>query len=325
MNKALLNRLRCPQTGQRLHNDGTASVLAEDGWLITEDGLYRYPIRNGIPRFVPEENYASNFGMQWNYFSKTQLDSFSGYPISRNRFMRATGWTEKDLSGKWVLDVGCGSGRFAEIALSLGANVVALDYSTAVDACFDNLKEYSGLHVLQGDIYALPFELESFDFIYSLGVLQHTPEVSSALTSLPAMLKSGGKICVDVYWSRFRTMMHVKYLLRPLTKRMHKGALFRLLEILVPPMLKTSQFLGSIPLLGKFLKRIIPVADYTGIYPLTSLQLKEWALLDTFDMLAPEFDNPQTVKQLRMLLTKAGIVDIEIFHEGMLVGRGHKL
>ena len=36
--------------------------------------------------------------------------------------------------GKWVLDAGCGMGRFAEIALKIGAQVVALDYSNAVDA-----------------------------------------------------------------------------------------------------------------------------------------------------------------------------------------------
>ena len=61
------------------------------------------------------------------------------------------------MNGSWVLDAGCGAGRFAEIALSSGANVVALDYSSAVNACYLNLKEHSNLHVVQGDIYALPF------------------------------------------------------------------------------------------------------------------------------------------------------------------------
>ena len=37
---------------------------------------------------------------------------------------------------------------FAEIALSSGANVVALDYSSAVNACYLNLKEHPNLHVV---------------------------------------------------------------------------------------------------------------------------------------------------------------------------------
>jgi uncharacterized protein YbaR (Trm112 family) len=93
-----------------------------------------YVVRDGIPRFVPAENYASNFGLQWNLFRQTQLDSFSGQPISRRRFLSYTGWTEAELRGALVLDVGCGAGRFTEVALSLGARVVALDYSSAVDA-----------------------------------------------------------------------------------------------------------------------------------------------------------------------------------------------
>ena len=61
----------------------------------------------------------------------------------------------------------------------------------------DGRLQNHNLDVLQGDIYALPFELESFDFIYSLGVLQHTPDVARALSSLPPLLRRGGKICVD--------------------------------------------------------------------------------------------------------------------------------
>jgi hypothetical protein len=53
-----------------------------EGLLSNADNQYRYSNRNGIPRFVSESNYADNFGMQWNYFAKTQLDSYSGHAIS---------------------------------------------------------------------------------------------------------------------------------------------------------------------------------------------------------------------------------------------------
>ena len=89
-----------------------------------------------------------------------------------------------------VLDVGCGAGRFAEIALRTGAKVVALDYSTAVDACYANLGHHENLEVVQGDVYALPFVGRSFPFVYSLGVLQHTPDVRTAFAALRGRRRS---------------------------------------------------------------------------------------------------------------------------------------
>jgi SAM-dependent methyltransferase len=327
MKTELLELLRCPKTGQRLalETDFNTSEEIKAGWLIPEDGLRRYPIHNGIPRFVPESNYADNFGMQWNHFRQTQLDSYSGVPISSDRFWLATNWSPDDLKDQWVLDVGCGAGRFAEVALLAGAKLVALDYSSAVDACYANLKHHPNLHVVQGDIYALPFLQGAFPFVYSLGVLQHTPDVAKAFAALPPMVRAGGQLCVDYYWKRFRTMLHAKYLLRPFTKRMAQPKLFSLLQRWVPGLLVVSQTLGRVPLLGRVLKRLVPVADYTDDYPLTDQQLKEWALLDTFDMLAPAYDSPQTVTTARRWFEEAKFVNIQVGHWAHLGARGTKL
>jgi 2-polyprenyl-3-methyl-5-hydroxy-6-metoxy-1,4-benzoquinol methylase len=322
----LLELLRCPKTGQTLRFE-KGSVGAhgnEEGWLVSGNGRERYPVHKGIPRFVQKSNYADNFGMQWNYFRQTQLDSHSGHPISADRFWLATGWKPEELKGKWVLDAGCGAGRFAEVALSAGAKVVALDYSSAVDACYVNLRHHPNLHVVQGDIYALPFAAESFPFVYSIGVLQHTPDVARAFAALPEMVMKGGSLCADFYWKRLRTMLHTKYLLRPLTKRMNQSTLFQLLQYIVPSLLTLSQTLGRVPLVGRGMKRIVPVADYTGRYPLSAKQLREWALLDTFDMLAPAYDNPQTVRSVRLWFEQAGFDDVEVGHWGHLTGRGVK-
>ena len=326
MHTELLEVLRCPQSRELLHlqdpvfRDGRI----HSGWLVSESERHRYPIRDSIPRFVPASNYADNFGMQWNKFRQTQLDSYSGHPISANRFWKATAWSPRDIAGHWVLDAGCGAGRFAEVALQAGANLIALDYSSAVDACFASLRHHPNLHVVQADIYALPFPKGFFPFVYSLGVLQHTPDVQRAFASLPPVVSAGGHLCVDYYWKRIRTMLHAKYVLRPFTKRMPKERLFALLELRVPALLRISQSLRRVPLLGRILQRLVPVADYSGIYPLSADQLQEWALLDTFDMLGPEYDNPQTPKTVRQWFERAGFSGIEVFHGGHLVGRGFK-
>lgn len=322
----LIEILCCPQSGERLNLEDPEYREGHvySGWLVSESGKFRYPIRNFIPRFVPESNYADNFGMQWNKFSQTQLDSHSGHPISSNRFWKATGWQADELAGKWVLDAGCGAGRFAEVALEAGAVVVALDYSSAVDACYANLKHHPNLHVVQGDIYALPFAHGLFPFVYSIGVLQHTPNVEKAFSSLPPTVSAGGHLCADFYWKRFRTMLHAKYMFRPISKRVSQKKLFGFLQKAIPVLLPISQKLGSIPALGKVLKRLLPIADYTGVYPLNAQQIKEWALLDTFDMLAPEYDNPQTMASIETWFDNVGFIDVEVFHAAHLVGRGQK-
>jgi len=324
MKVELLELLRCPQSGQELE---MADCVSRDGrirsgWLVAKGGRHRYPVHNFVPRFVPESNYADSFGMQWSRFSKTQLDSHSGHPISADRFWKATGWSPQILAGQWVLDVGCGAGRFAEIALQAGARVVAMDYSTAVDACYANLRHHEDLHVVQGDIYALPFLNNSFSYVYSLGVLQHTPDVEKAFKALPPMLTGGGRICVDYYQRSWKSEMLPKYWLRPITKRIPKMRLFSLLETLVPKLLFLSRLVGSMPLVGNTLKRMIPVANYAGELPLSPEQHREWSLLDTFDWFSPEFDNPQTPQAVKRWMNDAHLVQVEVLKAGHLVGRG---
>jgi SAM-dependent methyltransferase len=177
------------------------------------------------------------------------------------------------------------------------------------------------LLVVQADIYALPFAPGAFDFVYSLGVLQHTPDVARAFASLPPMVKPGGKLCVDFYEKSWKSALLPKYWLRPFTKRMSKPRLFALLQAWVPRLLPLSSVVGKLPVVGGQLKRIVPVANYVGSLPLDDRQQLEWSLLDTFDWLSPEFDNPQNAATVREWLELGGLERIEVLKAGHLVGR----
>ena len=165
MKSHLLDILACPECagGLTLSAGRRVGDEVESGALACAACGRAYPIVRHVPRFVPAENYASNFGFQWNRFRQTQLDSHTGVPISRERLLFSTEWGAGEIAGKRVLDVGCGAGRFAEVTLALGAELVALDYSGAVDACWDNLAAHPRLNVVQGDIYKLPFKPGAFE------------------------------------------------------------------------------------------------------------------------------------------------------------------
>ena len=74
-------------------------------------------------------------------------------------FKSITELTNDKLQDKIILDIGCGPGRFADVSRTLGAKlVIALDYSTAIDAAKENFKDAKGIFFVQGDALNLPFK-----------------------------------------------------------------------------------------------------------------------------------------------------------------------
>ncbi|MBI3070805.1 MAG: methyltransferase domain-containing protein [Deltaproteobacteria bacterium] len=326
MKRELLDVLCCPKcAGDIAWTAGSNSgAEIQDGAVRCEACRQEYPVVNGILRFVPTDDYTQSFGFQWNRFARTQLDSHAGLTLSRDRFFESSGWSPEELRGKWVLDVGYGAGRFAEVAVKAGAHVVAMDRSSAVDACVKNLERETQLHGVQGDVYHLPFKQNAFDFVYCLGVLQHTPDVERAFKALAGPLKPSGRLAVDIYPRLLLNALWSKYWIRPVTKRMNSERLFRLVEAMVTVLLPVSVRLGKVPYVGQKLKYALPVANYDGVIPLSRAQQKEWAILDTFDMLAPTYDQPQTAGTLETWFAQIGFTNVEVFRRGVLVGRGVK-
>jgi hypothetical protein len=133
----------------------------------------------------------------------------------------------------------------------------------------------------------------------------------------------GGRLCVVYYehtW--WKAPLHPRFWLLPVTKCQDNGRLFNLCEARVPTLLAISNAVDGVPLIGRALRRMVPVANHHGALPLSPTQLREWALLDTFYWLSPAYDNPQTAKTVRLWLERTGLSEIEVLKAGHLVGRG---
>lgn len=267
-------------------------------------------VRGGVARFIAD-TYAESFGDQWKRWRRVQLDSVTGKPISRARYLES-GWPER-LDGERVLEAGCGAGRFTEVLLSTGAEVVAVDASSAVDVCFENNGPHERLTVFQADLNDLPFEPGQFDRVYCFGVLQHTPDPRASFLSLVPHLRPGGDLACDVYahpgWpSRWSS----KYLWRWLTTRIPRRTLARIVEWYVPKWLPIDTRLSRVPKLGAAVTSVVPCWNYTGIFDLDRDQLRAWAVLDTFDALSPRYDVPQTIASVEEWTRAAGLVDVSV-------------
>ena len=129
----------CPAcSGELLLSTDESGPEIESGTLTCTGCSAKYPVVRGVPRFVPDENYADTFGRQWRRWSLTQHDSVNGTSIFRDRMLRYTGWTPESMMGKVVVDAGCGPGGFIDIVRPHAAAVIGFDLSAAIDSSYEN-------------------------------------------------------------------------------------------------------------------------------------------------------------------------------------------
>jgi len=261
-----------------------------------------FPWVAGAYRCTPDSNYADSFGFQWNLFEKTQIDAYSKTGQSSLRFSAVTGWDKQGTEKENILEVGSGAGRFTEVILKqTGANLYSVDYSNAVEANYRNNGNNERLKLFQASIYEMPFAPAQFDRVLCFGVLQHTSDFKKSVKSLVEMVKPGGELIVDFYpIDGWYTKIHAKYILRPLAKRVSNQRLLSIIQKNAGWMIGLSKFFTKIGL-GKLLNRFLPICDIETTIPksLEKDRLKEWVILDTFDMFSPEFDNPQKIETVK--------------------------
>ncbi len=280
-----MDKLTCPQCRSKLELKGQfLTCLACAG---------EYPVVEGIPRFVASQGYTESFGLQWARFSKTQLDSAQGSDRSFKRFTNETQWNKEHLSGKIVIDAGCGAGRFSEIVEKFDGHLIAIDYSRAIEVAAKNLTSKKALFI-QADLTTLPIEEQSADFVYCIGVLQHTNNPRFIVEELLRVLKVGGELTMTFYEnSSWHVRLYSKYLVRPFTKRVPKYFLLNAIEKTSFLWFPATRYLFSLPHpVNKIFRFVIPIANYVEYQYLDSNRARAEAILDTFDMLSPEFDKP---------------------------------
>lgn len=107
----------------------------------------------------------------------------------------------KPLKGKKVLDLGCGLGAMFEQFCAYGAEVTALDLAPKHVYLTSERARLFGLNgrILHGDAESLPLGANTFDFVYSFGVIHHSPNTRRSFEEIHRILRPGGRFFVMVY------------------------------------------------------------------------------------------------------------------------------
>lgn len=187
------------------------SVELEDGDEILSGELagdsQTYPILRGVPNFVAEvenKQVADSFSFKWerfNDYGKAEHEGFlQEWLCAKLGLSRPQELPAFFVSRKRVLEVGPGSGFLSRyIAQQTKGLVFAADISRAAEVTYRNVKHLANCHVIQADLFDLPFRDNWFDYIHADGVLHHTRDARLALESLLAKLSPGGQMFFYLY------------------------------------------------------------------------------------------------------------------------------
>lgn len=295
MTEGVLRLLRCPFCRGNMGQSAGSTVF--DAVLLCADCGRSYPVVNGVPRLAvdhePGTAVAESFGFQWRARAWRLFERDTLYGLSadaeRRNFFDALGIGQEALTGRNILDAGCGDGFLLTVLAKYSAEVVGIDISTSIDIPYQRCRELTNVSVLQANLFSPPFPPASFDYVWCEGVLVHTEDPRRGFRNLADLVKPGGRLYVWVYPS---DDLNVYQRLRDF---------LRVADRLPRPFLFVLCYGLAIPLaLAKRLPH--------GVRRMDSLKTIAFAL---FDNLSPRVQTRHTVDEVRAWFEENGFSDLK--------------
>lgn len=251
---------------------------------------------------------VAGFGDEWFRFDQSEL----GGELQRRIFddyFAVFPWAS--LSPHVVgADIGCGSGRWAQLAAPRVGHLHLVDASDrALSVAKRKLEGVDNVSFHHVSVDRLPFADDSLDFAYSLGVLHHVPDTEAAVRSVAAKLKPGAPFLIYLYYAFdnrplwFRGLWCVSDLFRRLVSRLPHGLRYLVSQILAGavywPMARLSRLLESV---GR-----LPAA-----WPLAYYRDKSFYVMrtDALDRFGTRLERRFTRREIENMLRQAGFGDI---------------
>ncbi len=267
-----------------------------------------------IASFITNDNTENidwetveSFGIEWEKF-----DQFSGEELKKLGDDYFDIADEKILNQhSYVLDVGCGSGRWTMYVANKVKFVEAIDPSKAVLSAAKLLNKVENVRISHTDVSNIPFEKESFDFVFSLGVLHHIPDTKDAMRKCVEMIKKDGYFLVYLYYDfenrsvLFKFIFHLSNSVRKVTSNFPAG-----IKKLVCDLLAVIFYMPFI-LLTKIVKLFTGERFYKMI-PLFWYHDKTWNVIrnDALDRFGTPLEQRFNKAQIKSMMESCGLREI---------------
>lgn len=263
---------------------------------------------------LDQSRTRSVYGFQWNRYRIVRTDE------DHATFLNRTGLTGPELEGAVVLDGGCGMGRYLRVAREWNPRqLVGIDLSRAVDAVRDVAGDPPAVVVGQADLLRLPFASNTFDHIYSLGVLDHTPDPRGAFLELARTLRPGGRIVIWVYPREKPRIERVMNLHRFVSGRLPIQVVVALSRLMAPVGGWKRRLMAS---RSKVLERLGVALNVLTI-GVSMHPDPEVRVCDTLDWYAPKFLSRHSFDEVAGWFADAGLIEVvdlsrdqKFFHSG---------
>jgi ubiquinone/menaquinone biosynthesis C-methylase UbiE len=141
---------------------------------------------------------VDGFGDEWSRFDQAEMSKEELKKIFEEYFLIFP-WGDLPANAEGF-DMGCGSGRWASLVLTMVGRLHCIDPSSAINVARRNLSSFNNVSFHKNSAGEVILPKDSQDFGYSLGVLHHVPDTEKAIKACVSMLKPGAPLLLYLYY-----------------------------------------------------------------------------------------------------------------------------
>lgn len=268
------------------------------------NGDHDRPITENI-----NETVVAGFGEEWKYFDQTSLSEKEKIKVWRDYF-KIFPWNALPENGGVGADIGCGSGRWATLVAPRVGQLHVIDPSgDALAVAGKNLKNTKNVIFHRAGVHELPFDDNTLDFAYSLGVLHHVPDTQAAINVIVRKLKAGAPLLLYLYYSLdnrpfwFRMLWKIADIVRNYVARQSFQQ-----RLIISQFVAVAFYLplANIARLLSFFNKL------PASWPLSYYRDKSYYVMqtDAFDRFGTVLEQRYSRQQIQTMLEKSGLSDI---------------